>query len=53
MRVFNLLEAPGDLMKDPQILQRVLVSFEKRHEREKVVVGPNREEMIQQLAAVA
>jgi hypothetical protein len=51
MRVFNLLEPPGDLMKDPQILQRVLASFEKRDEREKVANGPNRAEMLEHLAA--
>jgi hypothetical protein len=53
MRVFNLLESPQDLMKDPQIMQRVLKSFEKRDEREDVVRGPSRDEMVRQLAAIA
>ena len=53
MRVFNLLEAPSDLMKDPEILQKVLQSFERREEREPVVQGPNRTEMVEQLSSVA
>jgi 2-polyprenyl-6-methoxyphenol hydroxylase-like FAD-dependent oxidoreductase len=53
MRVFNLLEAPSDLMKDPQILQKVLQSFERRDQREPVVQGPSRQEMVEQLAAIA
>lgn len=53
MRAFNLLETPRDLMKDPQVLQRVLASFARREEREPVVNGPARDEMVQQLAAVA
>lgn len=53
MRVFNLLEAPGNLMKDPQILQRVLASYEKRDEREPVASGPDRAEMIEHLASAA
>lgn len=53
MRVFNLLEAPSELMKDPEILQRVLASYEKRDEREPVVNGPSRAEMIEHLAAAA
>jgi len=51
MRVFNLLEAPADLMKDPKILQRVLASFEKRGEREDVANGPSRAEMVGYLAS--
>ena len=53
MRVFNLLEAPADLMKDPQIMQRALAAYERRGEREAVVRGPNREDMLETLSAVA
>jgi 2-polyprenyl-6-methoxyphenol hydroxylase-like FAD-dependent oxidoreductase len=53
MRVFNLLEAPTDLMKDPRIMQQVLKSFEKREEREPVVRGPSRAEMIEHLSGVS
>lgn len=51
MRVFNLLEPPADLMKDPTILQKVLQSFERRDEREPVARGPKRAELVEQLAA--
>jgi len=50
MRVFNLLEAPQDLMKDPTIFQRVLAAWNRRGEREPVVHGPKRDEMVEQLA---
>jgi 2-polyprenyl-6-methoxyphenol hydroxylase-like FAD-dependent oxidoreductase len=53
MRVFNLLEAPTDLMRDPQIMQRVIASFERRNERQPEVRGPSRDEMIGRLAAVS
>jgi 2-polyprenyl-6-methoxyphenol hydroxylase-like FAD-dependent oxidoreductase len=53
MRVFNLLEAPADLMKDPRIMQQVLQAFEKREEREPVVRGPSRAEMIETLSGVS
>ncbi len=53
MRVFNLLEEPTDMMKDPRILQQALASFQKRDERDPVARGPSREEMLGQLASVA
>lgn len=33
MRIFNLLEAPEDLMKDPRIMTQVMAAFGRRHER--------------------
>jgi hypothetical protein len=52
MRVFNLLEAPTDLMKDPQIIQRALAAYERRGERETTAKGPSREDMLETLSAV-
>ncbi|MFP6627941.1 MAG: FAD-dependent monooxygenase [Myxococcota bacterium] len=52
MRVFNLLEAPTDLMKDPQIIQRALAAYERRGERETTAKGPSREDMLEILSAV-
>jgi 2-polyprenyl-6-methoxyphenol hydroxylase-like FAD-dependent oxidoreductase len=46
MRAMNLLEAPDDLMKRPEVMQRVLASYNKRGEREPLFHGPKREEMI-------
>jgi 2-polyprenyl-6-methoxyphenol hydroxylase-like FAD-dependent oxidoreductase len=51
-RVFNLLEAPTDLLKDPDVLQRVIAAFERRGERPPVARGPDRAEMLEYLAAV-
>ena len=53
LRVFNLLEAPTDLMKDPQILQRALAAYERRTERKAAPRGPVREDMLEILGAVA
>ena len=52
LRVFNLLEAPTDLMKDPQILQRALAAYERRTERKAAPRGPVREDMLEILGAV-
>ena len=51
MRIFNLLEAPADLMKDPSLLARVLAVYQRREERAPLVVGPTRDEAVGQLAA--
>jgi flavin-dependent dehydrogenase len=51
MRAFNLLEAPDELMKRPELLQRVMASFARRDEREEVVRGPSRDEMVRILEA--
>ena len=53
MRIFNLLESPQDLMKNPAIMRKAIQSFERRGEREPEVTGPGRDELVQQLAGVA
>ena len=53
MRAFNLLEAPSDLMKRADILQRVLQAYGKRQEREPLVLGPDRREMLEILRGAA
>ncbi len=50
MRGFNLLDPPGDLMKRPELLQRVLAIYQTRHQRSEPVLGPSRDEMIRVLA---
>ncbi len=46
MRAMNLLDVPRDLVKDPVVMQSLLASYARREQREKVVSGPSREEMI-------
>ena len=46
LRVFNLLEAPRDLMKDPTVFQRVLAFHASRSQREPFVQGPDRATMV-------
>lgn len=53
MRMFNLLEAPSDLLKRGDIMQRVIASYQKRGEREPVVLGPTRGEMVTLLKEAA
>jgi flavin-dependent dehydrogenase len=50
-RGFNLLDAPGDLMKRPDLLQRVLKVYQARGEREEPYLGPGRAELIAALAS--
>ncbi|HEX2486290.1 MAG TPA: NAD(P)-binding protein [Myxococcota bacterium] len=52
-RSFNLLDAPGDLMRDPAIVLRVLEHYRRRHEREDPVLGPGRSGMLEVLARAA
>jgi 2-polyprenyl-6-methoxyphenol hydroxylase-like FAD-dependent oxidoreductase len=51
-RVFNMLESPTNLMKDPDVLQRVIAAFERRNQRAPVARGPDRAEMLEILAAI-
>lgn len=53
MRVFNLLESPRNLMADPDLLARIMAVWQRRGERERLRLGPNREEMLEQLREVA
>ena len=52
MRIFNLLDSPADLMKDPVVLGRVLAVYQQRHER-KPVPAPSRDDVLGQMAAAA
>ncbi len=53
MRVFNLLEAPGDLLARPELMQRVLAVWQRRDEREPISFGPDRSEMLATLEQTA
>ena len=52
MRIFNLLEEPADLMKDPALLGRVLTVYQQRDQREPVE-APTRDEVVARMAAAA
>ena len=52
MRAMNLLEAPRDLLKNPVVMQSLLASYARREQREKVALGPSREDMIERFAAL-
>jgi 2-polyprenyl-6-methoxyphenol hydroxylase-like FAD-dependent oxidoreductase len=45
-RGFNLLDRPGDLMRRPDVLQRVLAVYQTRGSREEPVLGPPRAAML-------
>ncbi len=53
MRVFNLLEPPTDLMKDPRLLGSILASYGRRDERDPSAHGPSREEIVARLERLA
>ena len=52
MRIFNLLEAPADLMKDPHVLGRAMAAFQTRDERPPVQ-QLTRDELLERLASTA
>src|SRR5262249_31589457 len=52
LRLFNLLDAPSDLMKDPALLARVLASYARRGARTDPP-QPTRAEVVARLAALA
>jgi flavin-dependent dehydrogenase len=51
MRSFNLLDAPGDLMRQPDLMARVLAVYQRRHERAEPVLGPDRATLLGLIAA--
>ena len=51
LRVFNLLDAPGDLMAQPDLMQKVLAVWQKREQRVPISFGPQRAEMVSTLEA--
>ncbi|MBW2244120.1 MAG: FAD-dependent monooxygenase [Deltaproteobacteria bacterium] len=53
MRFGNLLDPPGDLMRDPDLLQRILAVYNTRSEREPLLQGPTRSEMVDILQSLA
>jgi 2-polyprenyl-6-methoxyphenol hydroxylase-like FAD-dependent oxidoreductase len=52
LRLFNLLDAPSDLMKDPALLSRILASYARRARRTDPPT-PSRAEVVARLAALA
>lgn len=52
MRIFNLLDAPADLLQNPDLLGRVLAAYQRRHEREPLE-APSRDEVVERMAAAA
>lgn len=52
MRAMNLLDQPADLLKNPLVMQSLLASYARRDQREKVRLGPSREEMVGRFAAL-
>ncbi|MEX2207910.1 MAG: NAD(P)-binding protein [Myxococcota bacterium] len=53
MRVFNLLDAPEDLMRRPDLMQRVLQAWHERHAKPPLATGPSRDEMLGILRSIA
>lgn len=51
LRVFNMLEPPRALLGAPDLMQRVLAAWQRRHQREPLRLGPDREEMETRLRA--
>jgi len=50
LRGLHLLDPPGDLMKRPELLTRILEVYQRRHQREEESLGPDRAAMLAILA---
>ena len=53
MRVFNMLEAPNDILAQPDLLPRILAVWQRRGERKSVRMGPSRRELIGEIESAA
>lgn len=53
LRLGNMLDPPASLLAQPDVLQRVLASHARRHEREPMAHGPGRSELIALLRQAA
>lgn len=53
LRIFNLLEQPRDLLRDPQLLARILASYERRRTRDPAEHGLSRERVVALLERAA
>jgi len=51
MRTMNLLDPPGDLMRNPMVMQSLIASYARRDQRPVVDQGPSRSEMVERFAA--
>jgi 2-polyprenyl-6-methoxyphenol hydroxylase-like FAD-dependent oxidoreductase len=50
LRAVHLLDPPGHLLQQPDVLARVLAIYQRRHERDEPSLGPDRRAMLQVLA---
>ena len=49
MRVFNMLEAPTDMMSNTELLPRILAVWQRRDERDPVRLGPTHDDLIKNI----
>lgn len=52
LRIANMLEEPSDMLRRPDVMQRVLASWARRGERDPRLHGPTRAEMVAALRAL-
>jgi flavin-dependent dehydrogenase len=51
LRGFNLLDAPGDLLRNADLLARVLAVYQRRRERDEPDLGPGRDQLLEVIAS--
>ena len=47
MRTLHLLDSPGEMLKNPEVIQILMASYARREERKPAFGGPSRDEMIE------
>ena len=53
MRVFNMLEAPTDIMSNTELLPRILAVWQRRGERDPVRLGPSHDDLVSEIESAA
>jgi len=51
-RTIHLLDAPGEMMKNPLALKAMMDAYERREQRPKTVLGPSRAAMLERFATL-
>lgn len=51
-RTINLLDPPGDLLQNPDVMPRILQAYQRRGERVRPRFGPSRDEMLARFEAL-
>ncbi|MFP8873922.1 MAG: hypothetical protein VCB42_05140, partial [Myxococcota bacterium] len=53
MRVFNMLEAPSNILSEADLLPRILAVWQRREKRDPIRLGPSRRKLLAEIGSAA